>query len=286
MYLSSFRAEVSLATILQKHIAMKEILWKHILRVREQSPLVQNITNYVVMNNTANALLAAGASPIMAHAHAEVRQMIAICGSLVVNIGTLDEYWSESMLSATTEANNLGKPWILDPVGAGATPYRNEILEQLINIRPAIIRGNASEILALAKHNQSHTKGVDSTAQSTEAIEAGKFLNSQFGAVVCISGATDIIIDGNTQIRLSNGHEMMTRVTGLGCSATAIIGAFAAVTDNYAEATAAAMSLFGIAGELAAKEVKGPGSLQVALLDKLYSLTEAEFNTSLRIETL
>ncbi len=262
---------------------MKELLWQHIINVRKQSPLVQNITNYVVMNNTANALLAIGASPIMAHAHSEIKQMIAISESLVVNIGTLDEYWETLMVSAINEANNLHKPWVLDPVGAGATLYRDEVLEKMVSLRPTVIRGNASEIVALAKCNKTHTKGVDSTLQSEAAIIAAKSLNQQYGSVVCISGETDIVCSDKKLLLLSNGDAMMTRVTGLGCSATAVIGAFIAVIDNRLEAVAAAMALFGIAGEIAAKNVMGPGSLQVQLLDKLYNITETEFYESLKI---
>jgi hydroxyethylthiazole kinase len=263
---------------------MKELLWSHIITVRERSPLVHNITNYVVMNNTANALLAIGASPIMAHAFSEMKQIVPVCHSLVVNIGTLDEYWVKSMLAAAEQANALNKPWVLDPVGAGATAYRNEVLEQLTTLRPAVIRGNASEIMALAKHGQAQTKGVDSTAQSMQAIDAATFLHQQFGAVICISGETDIIIGSQQQVRLSNGHVMMTRVTGLGCSASAVIGAFVAVVNDHVEAVTAAMSLFSIAGEIAAKNVSGPGSLQVSLLDKLYNITESEFDEHLKIE--
>ena len=155
---------------------MKDLLWKNITRLREQSPLVHNITNYVVMNNTANALLSAGASPIMAHAHPEMEAMMNICQALVVNIGTLDEYWVTSMKKAATQANQLQKPWVLDPVGAGATPYRDEVLADLLKLKPTIIRGNASEIMALAKHNTTPTKGVDSSAESNEAVAAAKFL--------------------------------------------------------------------------------------------------------------
>lgn len=262
---------------------MKEALWQHVLTVRERSPLVQNITNYVVMNNTANALLAIGASPIMAHAHAEMKQMISICQSLVVNIGTLDEYWEKAMLLAIAEANTLRKPWVLDPVGAGATAYRNTVLEKLMALRPAIIRGNASEILALANYTQAQTKGVDSTARSEEAVTAAIYLNSAFGSVVCVSGETDIIINNAQQVFLTNGHPMMTKVTGLGCSATAVIGAFVAVIENHLEATVAAMALFSIAGEIAATHAGGPGSLQLQLLDKLYNITEAAFYKHLKI---
>jgi len=256
---------------------MKEKIWQHVLAVREKSPLVQNITNYVVMNNSANALLAIGASPIMAHAHPEIKNMAAICQSIVINIGTLEEYWVESMLMAAQEANNLNKPWILDPVGAGATSYRNEVLEKLVALRPTIIRGNASEILSLAKYSQAQTKGVDSTFQSTEAVDAAIFLNKTFGAIVCISGAIDIIVSGSQKAYLSNGDPLMTKVTGLGCSSTAVIGAFAAIIENKFEATIAAMSLFSIAGEIAAKNSLGPGSLQLNILDKLYNMNDKEF---------
>ncbi len=262
---------------------MKELLWQHILDVRQKSPLVHNITNYVVMNNTANALLSIGASPIMAHAHDEVEQMVAICQSLVINIGTLDEYWVQSMLTAAETANSLKKPWILDPVGAGATPYRDLVLEKLVALKPTVIRGNASEIMALAKHSQSLTKGVDSTAGSLEAIDAAKFLNQQFGSVVCISGEIDIIIGDNQLISIENGNVLMTKVTGLGCSATAVIGAFIAVSKDYTIAVSAAMALFSIAGEIAAKAATGPGSLQVNLLDKIFNINETEFHQHLKI---
>jgi hydroxyethylthiazole kinase len=257
-----------------------------VLTVRKKSPLVQNITNYVVMNNTANALLAIGASPIMSHAQPEIKQMLAICQSLVVNIGTLDEYWTTSMMSAAAAANELQKPWVLDPVGAGATLYRDEALASLLELRPAVIRGNASEILALAKLNQQQTKGVDSSAQSQEAVEAAIMLNKTCGAVVCISGQVDVIVNKRQQVYLSNGDALMRKVTGLGCSATAITGAFIAVIEDRLQAVAASMALLSIAGEIAAKMAEGPGSLQVKLLDKLYNISESEFHDHLKITVL
>lgn len=260
------------------------LLWNHILLVREKSPLVHNITNYVVMNNTANALLAVGASPIMAHAHSEIIDMTSICQSLVINIGTLDEYWVESMLKAAQTAQELNKPFVLDPVGAGATAYRDNVLSQILPFKPTVIRGNASEILALAKRNTSPSKGVDSTAQSTEAIEAARSLNEQFGSIVCISGETDIIVSQNRTIYLNNGNALMTKVTGLGCSATAIIGAFIAVIEDKTTAVCAATALMSIAGEIAAKQASGPGSLQMHLLDKLYNITSDEFKSLLNID--
>ena len=263
---------------------MKEKIWQYILAVREKSPLVQNITNYVVMNNSANALLAIGASPIMAHAHPEIKSMVSICQSIVINIGTLEEYWVSSMLMAAEEANKLKKPWVLDPVGAGATPYRNEVLEKLVALRPTIIRGNASEILSLAKYSQSQTKGVDSTSLSTEAVSAAEFLKNEYGSIICISGAVDIVVDNKQKAFLSNGNELMTKVTGLGCSSSAVIGAFAAIIDNKFDATTAAMCLFGIAGEIAAKNSEGPGSLQVKILDKLNNISEIEFYEHLKLK--
>lgn len=262
---------------------MADHLWQHIQTVKTSAPLVHNITNFVVMNNTANALLAVGASPIMAHAHAEVIDMVGICQSLVGNIGTIDEYLSTSLQLASIRANQLGKPWILDPVGAGATPYRDEILSILLKNAPTVIRGNASEIQALAKANSTLTKGVDSTAKSDEAVEAALFLSRQYGAIICISGETDIIISQEKQLAIQNGNALMTKVTGLGCSATAIIGAFIAVIENKVEAVTAATALLSICGEIAAKQCDGPGSLQQLLLDKLYNLKEEEFRQYLRI---
>lgn len=263
---------------------MEKRLWDHIQSVRQHSPLVHNITNFVVMNNTANALLAIGASPIMAHAEEEIIDMIKICAATVINIGTLDEHWVKSMYKAAHTASQIGKPWILDPVGAGATNYRNSVLSRLIELKPAAIRGNASEILSLANQSRSRTKGVDSTAHSSEALNAAIHLNKNYGAIVCISGETDIITDGNKIIYIHNGHPLMTKVTGLGCSASAVIGAFLGTIENKLEAVVSATALFGIAGELAEKISSGPGSLQVNLLDTLHTMNEKSFLETLRIE--
>ncbi|WP_407535151.1 hydroxyethylthiazole kinase [Elizabethkingia miricola] len=264
-------------------MTMEEILWKHILSVRQKSPLVHNITNFVVMNNTANALLAVGASPIMAHALGEVKEMVNISSASVINIGTLDEIWIKSMLIAAQEANAIQRPWVLDPVGAGASSFRDETLSQLLNYHPTVIRGNASEIIALAKVNKATTKGVDSTAASLEAIDAAKNLQEQYGAIICISGETDIIVDGEKSLFIKNGHSLMTKVTGLGCSASALIGAFIACIENKTEAVAAAMALLAISGEIAVQESNGPGSLQINLIDKLYNITKEEFMTHIKI---
>lgn len=262
---------------------MKEQLWKNIQAVRDSTPLVHSITNYVVMNNTANALLAAGASPVMAHAHPEMEDMVRIASALVINIGTLDEYWVDSMRMAAKQAHTMGKPWVLDPVGAGATPYRNKVLEELTGLQPTVIRGNASEIMVLAGL-QGVTKGVDSTNQSEEALDAAHQLSKNTGAVVCVSGATDLIVGSTGYSSLANGHPLMARITGMGCTASALCGAFCAVDPkNPFEATLSAMAFMGIAGELAAEEARGPGSLQIHFLDALYQLTEDVFLNRLKL---
>lgn len=264
---------------------MKEQLWNYFSKVRNTSPLVHNITNYVVMNTTANALLAAGASPVMAHAQPEVKDMVGIAGALVINIGTLDEYWADSMRLAIRQAELTAKPWILDPVGAGATPYRNEFLNELItSFHPSVIRGNASEIMSLAQTSVK-TKGVDSTRETAEAIDAAISLNQLTGAVICISGAKDHIIHKGRSAALKNGDPMMARVTGMGCTATALIAAFCAASpDDLFEATTAAMAVMGVAGERAAAMSTGPGTLQMHFLDLLYTLNERDFYQSLALQ--
>ncbi|MBW6485165.1 MAG: hydroxyethylthiazole kinase [Syntrophobacterales bacterium] len=248
-------------------------IWTAVQAIRSKGPVVHNITNYVVMNNTANALLAIGASPVMAHSVREVEEIVGIASALVINIGTLSENWVLSMFKAAEAARKKGIPIVLDPVGAGATAYRTATARELIRaIPPEIIRGNASEIMALLDAG-SKTKGVDSTASSEEAVAIGRELQKQSGSVVCISGATDYTIGPAGVIMTKNGHPLMTRVTGLGCTASALCGAFAAVTADPFLAAAEAMAVMGIAGELAASRSQGPGSLQLNFLDALYVLS-------------
>jgi hydroxyethylthiazole kinase len=247
--------------------------------VRTNSPLVHNITNYVVMNNTANALLAVGASPIMAHAIEEVEEMITISGVLVVNIGTLSEPWVLAMEKTMKKAKALGKPIVLDPVGAGASGFRNQTIKRLLDAAPpSIIRGNASEIISTLS-SSGKTKGVDAADSSASALATGKKLSDQIGGTVVISGATDYILNGNVTYKVSNGDPMMTKVTGLGCTATALNGAFAAVQKDYARAAFSAMVVMGIAGEIAKKKSPGPGSFQLHFLDALYSLNENDLKS-------
>jgi hydroxyethylthiazole kinase len=248
-------------------------VWAALRTLRERSPLVHNITNYVAMDISANALLAIGAAPAMVHALEEVEEFTAISSALVVNIGTLSPQWVEAMRRAARRAGALGKPWVLDPVGAGATRYRTDTARELAGMRPTVIRGNASEILAVAGGAEG-TRGVDSTHASDDAVEAARGLARRTGSVVAVTGAVDYVTDGARMLSVANGHPMMTRVTALGCSATAIVGAFLAVHDDALFATAAALAVIGLAGEIAAREAPGPGTFRQKLLDALYLMGE------------
>ena len=259
-------------------------IWKDVRYIREKAPLVHNITNYVVMNTTANALLAIGASPVMAHAEQEVEEMVGLASALVINIGTLSERWIRSMALAMKEANRKGIPVVLDPVGAGATTYRTKTVLKLIHEnQPSIIRGNASEILALVR-DDAHTKGVDSTQTSVEAVDAAAQLVNRYCSVVCITGSTDIIIGRSSIVKVHNGHPLMSRVTGMGCTATAICGAFTAVNSDFFSAAVHSMVTMGIAGELAAEDAPGPGTMQVHFLDMLHNISEKDIKSRAKID--
>lgn len=244
--------------------------------VRQRRPLVHNITNYVVMQYTANALLALGASPVMAHAAEEAAEMAALANALVLNIGTLSRPWVEGMLAAGAAASARGIPIVLDPVGAGATTYRTETaLRLLAECRISVLRGNASEILALAT-GAGGTRGVDSARGADEAADAARDLARSRSMVVAVTGAVDAVTDGSTLLRVANGHPLMGRITGSGCTASALIGAFCAVQPSVLEAAAGALAVFGLAGERAAQSAGMPGSFAVALLDMLSAVTPDE----------
>jgi hydroxyethylthiazole kinase len=264
-------------------------VWSDVLAVRERSPLVHSITNLVVINFNANVLLAMGASPVMAHAHNEVTDMVGIAQALVLNIGTLDPYWIESMRIALLAATQRGIPVVFDPVGAGATPYRNQSIEMLLSTAaPTVIRGNGSEIMSVAG-SAVKTRGVDSSAGANDAISAAQALSQRTDGVVCVSGQTDHIFDSKQRwAKLSNGHPWMTKITGVGCSATALIGAFCAVQPDAWRATVSAMAYLGVVGEVAAEKAtvrrQGVGSMQVGLLDELQLLDQASFEQRLHME--
>lgn len=245
---------------------------RNLAAVRQHRPLIHNITNLVVMNVTANALLAAGASPVMAHSPDEVEEMVALARALVLNIGTLTSEWVAAMIKAARKANALGRPVVLDPVGAGATGLRTRAAGEILEAAAvAVIRGNASEIMALDQGSAA-TRGVDSAHQVADAAASAGRLARRLGAVVAVTGATDLVTDGTREVRVANGHALMGRITGSGCSATALIAAFLAVDPDPLSAAATALAFFGLAGEHAGTAAPGPGSFQVALLDALYTL--------------
>ena len=251
--------------------------------IRNNSPLVHNITNYVVMNNTANALLSVGASPVMAHSLDEVEDIISISSSLVINMGTLSELWVDSMIKAGKKANELKKPIVFDPVGIGASSYRTEIAKEIIEkTSPCVIRGNASEIMVLAQLSRV-TKGVDSTAKTVEALDGAIQLSKELNNTVVVSGETDYIVTRNKVSSVNNGREIMSKVTGMGCTATSVIGASVAVEDDVHEAAVFSMALMGVAGEIAESKSNGPGSFQISFLDTLSSVSSKIISDNARI---
>jgi hydroxyethylthiazole kinase len=241
--------------------------------VRSHKPLVHNITNYVVMNITANALLAVGASPVMAHALEEMEEMASLASALVINIGTLSAPWIEAMKKAAQVASQRNIPIILDPVGVGATQLRTDTARELVECSSSvIIRGNASEICALA-NEAVKTRGVDSTLTSDHAVDAAHLLAEQHNAIAIVSGETDHIISPERHVEVHNGDHIMAQVTGMGCVSTALLGAFAAVTGDRFDAAVATMVAMGVAGELAVRRSDGPGTFVPHFIDSLARLS-------------
>ncbi|MGN6430839.1 MAG: hydroxyethylthiazole kinase [Gaiellaceae bacterium] len=241
--------------------------------IRERKPLVHQITNYVVMNETANATLALGALPVMAHAREEVEEMASLAAALVLNIGTLSPPWVEAMLSAGRAANEAGAPVVLDPVGAGATRYRTETALRLLDeVDVAVVRGNAAEIATLAGR-EAEIRGVESMGASDAAGELAIGAARKLGTVVAVTGAVDHVSDGRQTLTVANGDPLLATITGSGCMSTAITGCFLAVRPEAPLAAAAeALVAFGVAGEDAARTARGPGSFHAALYDALYAL--------------
>lgn len=253
--------------------------------LREKKPLIHNITNFVVMNYTANALLAMGASPVMAHAQNEVEDMVAFAGALVLNIGTLTDEWVASMVTAGKRATERNTPIVLDPVGSGATALRTRSALRIIaETRLAVIRGNASEVLSL-KEASSRTKGVDATHSVEDAAAAASALAAGLATTLAITGPVDLVTDGARVVRVKNGHPLMGIVTGTGCTATAAIGAFLAVDPEPVRAAATALAYFGLAGEVAAEKAAAPGSFMIGLLDALYTISPDQLAAGCRIES-
>ena len=253
--------------------------------LRERRPLVHQITNYVVMNETANATLALGALPVMAHAKDEVEEMASAAGALVLNIGTLSTPWIEAMLVAAKAANRAGVPVVLDPVGAGATSFRTETAKRILGeVEIAAVRGNAAEVATLAGR-AAEIRGVESLGASDSGSELARAAAAGLGVVAAVTGAVDHVSDGERTIAVANGHELLATVSGTGCMATAVTGSFLAVArDRPLEAVAEALVAFGLAGEEAAKDAKGPGTFHAGLYDALYNLDPDEIDARAKVE--
>ncbi|RLP78892.1 hydroxyethylthiazole kinase [Mycetocola lacteus] len=243
-------------------------------RVRETAPLVQSITNAVVTNFTANALLALGAAPAMCDIVGEAGPFARIAQGLLINLGTPVPEQREAAREAVSAANEAGTPWVLDPVAIGALPIRTALALELRELRPTIIRGNASEILALAEAGTGG-RGVDATDGVESARDAAVSLARRTGGVLAVSGPTDLVTDGERFVRLSNGHVLQTRITGGGCALGAVLAAFASVDEDPLVAAVAAVSTYNIAAELAAERAPRPGSFQIAFLDALDEVSPA-----------
>ncbi len=241
-------------------------------RIRQQKPLLHHITNFVVMNDTANVTLHIGALPVMAHAKEEVAEMVSMAGALVLNPGTLTPEWVESMLVAGRRANELDVPIVLDPVGAGATTLRTESnLRLLEELEIAILRGNSGEIGALGGMG-GVVKGVETVEEVEDPVEVASTMARKYGLTIAITGKRDIISDGKRVMAVDNGHAMLKTITGTGCMATTMIAAFAAVERDYLLAATGGLVCYGLAAERAAARCEGPASFKTALLDEIYNL--------------
>ena len=254
------------------------IIADELARLRQTNPLVHLLTNEVVQEITANVLLAAGAAPAMIVAEEEAATFAAISGALLINVGTLYPARLTVMRQAIASANKAGVPWTLDPVAVGVLDYRTQACREFVSQSPAAIRGNASEILALAGF-AAQGRGVDSTAGSDAAVVAAEQLTRSTGAIVAVTGETDFITDGDTTWSTPWGDPLMTRVVGTGCSLSALVAAFTAGAPNRLNAVAAACAVAGLCGEAAMEKSRGPGSFKTAFLDALYQLDPEQLRT-------
>lgn len=249
--------------------------------IRQTNPLIHNITNLVVMQTTANILLALGAAPIMAHAHEELNEIIQLAQALVINIGTLDETYLNSIQQAQLAALKRGIPIVFDPVGAGASTYRTRSALTIIQRGVQVIRGNGSEIMALLDTSIT-TKGVDSLQASENALASAKILAQQYQCIVIVSGKMDFIVNQSGISALDYGTPLLTKVVGMGCSLTAMIASFLAINPDHYQAAVHAMAWMGLLSEHAEKKCAGPGSFYMHFLDSLYNIQNNELQSLLK----
>lgn len=253
-------------------------------RIRQKKPVIHSITNYVVMNSTANVVLALGASPIMAHAPEEMEDLSQISDALVINIGTLSLGWIESMHKACQSAREVSKPIVLDPVGAGATKLRTETAKELIFLyTPTVVKGNPSEILSLGA-TEGSTRGVDTMHGVSDAVSRAQTLAQETGCVVAVTGERDFLTDGERSVLVTGGDPIMQYVTGTGCAASVIVASFVSVGEDPLMAAASALAFFGLAAQKAAQKSHGPGSFWMHTLDALHGIEPEELDVEARIE--
>ena len=245
-----------------------------VAKIKEEKPLILNITNDVTMDFIANGLLSIGASPIMSKAAQEIEDLLQYAKSVVINLGTLNKDFITLCRKTCEIATQLNKPIVLDPVGAGATQLRTETCMSLINeYNISIIRGNASEVIALYRLSYM-TKGVDSLSESKHAIESAKIVSKRYKAAVVVSGKTDVIIDNESIDQFDRGSPFMPLITGTGCLLSAVIAAFHAIEKNRFEAAKMATLFYGICGEIAENNANGPGSFRTQFLDALHFIPD------------
>jgi hydroxyethylthiazole kinase len=253
-------------------------------QVRQRRPVVHAITNWVTAGDVANVLHVVGARPVLAFALEEVTDIVAGADALVLNLGTPTPPRVTAMLLAGHRANTLGRPVIFDPVGAGASGFRTGAAQRILSeLHIAVVKGNRAEIGTLASMG-GQLRGVDAAAGPLDVRAAAEALARRTGAVVAVSGPSDLVVDGGQAVGVHNGHPLMGRVTGTGCMLTAVVAAFAAVEMDPVVATVAAVACFGLAGEHAAGRASGPGTFKVALLDALFALTPDDLRAGVRLE--
>jgi hydroxyethylthiazole kinase len=256
---------------------------QNLARIRETKPLIHNITNFVVMNETANAILALGALPVMAHAAEEVEEMASVAGALVLNIGTLWPELVDSMVLAGKAANRSMVPVVLDPVGVGATYLRTAAAKRILDeVDVALVRGNAAEVAILAGE-AAEIRGVESIGASDDVPAVARLLARARNCAVAVTGTTDYVVDATSAYAVHNGHALLGRITGSGCMSTTMCASFASVAENTAEAATQALAVFGLAGEHAAAVASGPGSFHAALYDALANLTPEAVEAGARV---
>jgi hydroxyethylthiazole kinase len=251
--------------------------------IRQKQPIVHTISNWVTASDVASALHALGARPIMAFTPEEVKEIASGADALVLNLGTPSPSGIESMLQAGHEAVTLGRPVIFDPVGIGASPFRMNASRRITSeLRLTVIRGNRAEIGFLSGGG-GKLAGIDAVSGPEDLLKAADHLSKTSGAVVAVSGPRDLIVFSGQKVIVENGHPMMARVTGLGCILTAVIGAFTAVENDPLVATVGAVAFFGLAGERAALQAKGPGTFKTALFDMLFTLSPEEMEQGIKL---